>query len=150
MTAHIKRVLVGVDGSANSQRALRWAMALAAPSGGEVVVVHAVGLLTRFGDGPLVPAHAHMAEMRERLELEWCAPLASASVPSRAVLVDGAPALALLSAAEREQADVIVVGSRGEGGFAELRLGSTSQQLAEHADRPVLIVPPSQEAPHAG
>lgn len=150
MTARIKRVLVGVDGSANARRALEWAIELAAPTGAEVAVVHAAGLLTRFGDGPLVPAHAHMTELQERLEREWCAPLALAGVPYRAILADGAPVLALLAAAEREQADVIVVGSRGEGGFAELRLGSTSQQLAEHADRPVLIVPSSREALHAG
>lgn len=149
MTAQIKRVLVGVDGSANARRALEWAAALAVPTGAEIVVLHAVGLLTRLDDGELVPAHAHTAELTERLETDWCAPLAEAGVPYRAVLVDGAPVPALLSAARAEGVDVIVVGSRGEGGFAELRLGSTSQQLAEHADRPILIVPPTSEVSHA-
>jgi nucleotide-binding universal stress UspA family protein len=51
----------------------------------------------------------------------------------------------LLGAAETEQADLIVLGTRGLGGFPELMLGSTSLQMAEHSARPVLIVPPEPE-----
>jgi len=51
-------------------------------------------------------------------------------------------ALALLRAAEDEDADLVVVGSRGAGGFSDLHLGSTSHQVALYADRPVTIVPP--------
>ena len=49
--------------------------------------------------------------------------------------------MALLAAADEEDADLIVVGSRGLGGFPQLLLGSTSTQLAQHSSRPVTIVP---------
>ena len=53
--------------------------------------------------------------------------------------VDGVPAEALLGAAA--DADVVVVGARGSGGFARLRMGSVSDQVAHHAHCPVVIVP---------
>jgi nucleotide-binding universal stress UspA family protein len=53
--------------------------------------------------------------------------------------VDGIPAEALLNAAA--DADVIVVGARGAGGFARLRVGSVADQVAHHAHCPVVIVP---------
>jgi nucleotide-binding universal stress UspA family protein len=56
--------------------------------------------------------------------------------------LDGPPALVLMRAADDENADLIVVGTRGAGGLTELVLGSTSLQLLEHAGRPVLVVPP--------
>jgi nucleotide-binding universal stress UspA family protein len=141
-TAHIKRILVGVDGSDNAHRALAWAMLLAREFAAEVVALHAVGLLAHLGEGAPVPSHSHLAELREAFETRWCAPLQSGSVAHRFVLRDGAPVPVLLSVAEAEDIDVIVVGSRGAGGFPELLLGSTSHQVAEHASCPVLVVPP--------
>ena len=65
--------------------------------------------------------------------------------PHRLLFVDGAPVPILLSAAQCEAVDVIVVGSRGVGGFPELLLSSTSHQLAEHPRCPVLIVAPETQ-----
>jgi nucleotide-binding universal stress UspA family protein len=141
MTARLERILVGVDGSSNGTRALEWAMLLGRQSDGEVIAVHAIGLLAHLGPGPGVPSHAHLPELRQAFETESCAPLRNSPVPHRLLLIDGAPVRVLLSLAESEQIDVIVVGSRGVGGFPELNLGSTSHQLAEHADCPVLILP---------
>ncbi len=62
---------------------------------------------------------------------------------TRAV-VEGTPAPTLLEAAEG--ADLLVVGSRGRGGFTGLLLGSVSQQCALHAPCPLVIVPPSSGA----
>jgi nucleotide-binding universal stress UspA family protein len=58
------------------------------------------------------------------------------------MLVEGSAVTALLRVAEDEDADLVVVGSRGAGGFSDLHLGSTSHQVALYADRPVTIVPP--------
>jgi nucleotide-binding universal stress UspA family protein len=57
------------------------------------------------------------------------------------VVRDGSPVTALLAVAEDEGADLIVVGSRGLGGYPEQLLGSTSTQVAQHAPCPVAIVP---------
>lgn len=142
MSTKVERIVVGVDGSANSRRALEWAVTVAGRFGAEVVAVHAVGLLSHLGGGPPVPSHGHLDELRQLFENEWCAPLAGCDVPHRMVTLDGPPVLVLLDAASREDADLIVVGSRGAGGFAELRLGSTSHQVVQHSTRPVLVVPP--------
>ncbi len=138
----INRILVGVDGSDNARRALEWAILLGSTFDAEIVAVHAVGLLTDLGDGVELPSHSHLAELRERFESDWCSPLTESGLPYRLLSLDGPPALVLMRAASDEAADLIVVGTRGAGGFAELLLGSTSLQLVEHAGRPVLIVPP--------
>ena len=145
MTARLERILVGVDGSSNGRRALEWAMLLGRQSDAEVIAVHAIGLLAHLGPGPGVPSHAHLPELRQTFETEWCAPLGNSPIRHRLLLIDGAPVQVMLSLVESEQIDVIVVGSRGVGGFPELNLGSTSHQLAEHADCPVLIVPADPE-----
>ncbi|HET6916331.1 MAG TPA: universal stress protein [Acidimicrobiales bacterium] len=146
MTVRIQRLLVGIDDSDNARRALDWAILLAQRFGAEVVAVHAVGLLTSLHGSPPVPSHSHLGELRRLLETEWCAPLAESGVPHRMLCLDGPPVRVLLDVAAQEDADVIVVGTRGAGGFAELLLGSTSHQLAEHATRPILIVPPANGA----
>ena len=64
------------------------------------------------------------------------------------LLGEGPAAEVLLRAAER--ADLLVVGSRGRGGFAGLLLGSVSQQCAQHAPCPVVIVPPPRRGQRAG
>jgi nucleotide-binding universal stress UspA family protein len=142
MTVRMDRILVGVDGSDNGRRALEWAMLLARQGQSELLAIHAIGLLAHIGQGPAVPSQAHLEELRQEFKTRWCAPLSGSGITYRLLFVDGAPVPVLLSTAESEAVDIIVVGSRGVGGFPELRLGSTSHQLAEHSTCPVLIVPP--------
>jgi nucleotide-binding universal stress UspA family protein len=73
--------------------------------------------------------------------VEWCASLNAASVPCLSIVTDGPPAAAIIAIAEEGEADLVVTGRRGLGGFAELLLGSTTHHLAHHLDRPLLIVP---------
>jgi nucleotide-binding universal stress UspA family protein len=137
----VDRIVVAVDGSANSITALGWAADLAAVTGAEVLAVHALGLLEGSDtDGP-VPTQSHREEIRDRFETTWCAPLAEAGVPNRRMLRDGNPVSVILTVADEEEADLIVVGSRGLGGYPELLLGSTSTQIAQRSTRPVVIVP---------
>jgi len=135
------RIIVGVDGSEASKRALAWAATLATWTGGQIVAVHALGLLTRLSDDSVVPSTDRRAEVTAALEHEWCRPLADASVDYRCVVVDGDPVTSLLRAAHEQGGDLVVVGSRGTGGYAGLALGSTSQQLVRVADCPVTVVP---------
>ena len=135
------RIVVGVDGSEDSARALTWAAALVHGTAGEIVAVHAMGLLTRLDDGSVVPSMGHRDHVTSLLEQRWCRPLIESSVVHRCVVVDGDPVTGLLRTALEEDADLIVVGCRGAGGHAGLALGSTSQQIVFQADRPVVVVP---------
>lgn len=133
-------IVVGVDGSDNAARALAWAAALARQLGAELVAVHALGLLVHLGRDS-APAQSHQAEVLAQLEGPWTEAARAAGVECRCALVDGNPVTALQTAAATEGARMIVVGSRGTGGFPGLQLGSTSHQLAQHAPLPVVVVP---------
>jgi nucleotide-binding universal stress UspA family protein len=140
------KIVVGTDGSEPAGRALEWCAKYATPLGADVVVVHAIGVHYVYipasgyeAASPLSPEDR--AGLLDRVTNEWCAPLANANVPFRVVLMNQNPALAMLEAAKDEQADLVVVGRRGRGGFAELVLGSTSHALTHHLAGPLLIVP---------
>jgi nucleotide-binding universal stress UspA family protein len=137
----LERIVVGVDGSANSLAAVSWAAGLAEAMGAHVVAVHALGLLEHMAQDESVPAQPHRDEIRRRFEQEWCAPLDAAGVATRRLLRDGNAVSVLLAVAEEEHADLIVVGSRGLGGYPELLLGSTSTQVAQRARCPVTVFP---------
>jgi len=79
------RILVGVDGSATSQEALRWALCLGEAFGAEVVAIHALGLLDRWHD-PDASARSWRKTLGALVERTWCAPLArSAGAPHTAM-----------------------------------------------------------------
>ena len=140
------KIVVGVDGSEHSRRAVAWCAQYAGALGAEVVAVHAIEMpLYASPGGSYVPVppldDIDRDAMRDVLEREWCAALAAASVAFRAVVADGPAALVLMETARKEEADLVVTGRRGRGGFAELLLGSTSHQLTHHLDRPLVIIP---------
>jgi len=146
-----RRVVVGVDGSEHSARALRWAVALlegrGAETEGEIIAIHALGLLTHLDGTDLVPSSGHRGEVMELLEQQWCRPLAHTRVAHHALVLDGEPVHVLSTAATENAADLIVVGRRGVGGAPGLLIGSTSQQLVHQADCPVIVVPPEWPRP---
>lgn len=137
----VPRILVGVDGSADADRALRCAVTLAGALDAEVLAAHAVTLLAHLGPGPAVPSEQHLDEIRRQFEEDWCRSLVESGVAFRRLLVPGEPVATLLRLAEEREVDMIVVGRRGVGGAPQLLLGSTSHQLVQHAGCPVLVVP---------
>ncbi len=141
------RVVVGIDGSSNSRAAAQWAARLAGALGAEVVAVHALGLLERLEPGSEPePAEGHLTEIESLFANDWCAPLAEAGVKHRREMRYGPPVQVILEVADTENADLVVVGSRGLGGPSALLLGSTSSRLANSSRRPVVIVPlPKQD-----
>jgi nucleotide-binding universal stress UspA family protein len=143
----IERIVVGVDGSDNSLVAVEWTAGLARLLDAEVVAVHALGLLEPLGSGDPVPTFPRRAEISHLFETTWCAALAAADVGTRRLLRDGPAVSVLLAVADEVDADLIVVGSRGLGGYPELLLGSTSTQVAQNAHRPVTIVPVTVSPP---
>jgi nucleotide-binding universal stress UspA family protein len=141
-----ERVVVAVDGSDSAQRAVEWVARHAAALDATVIAVHAVEdpIYTVPPLGTVVPpllTPEVRDEIRSTMEQDWCAPLREANVAYRTVLADGHPPALVMKVAADEDADLVVVGRRGRGGFAELLLGSVSHQLSHHLRRPLLIVP---------
>jgi nucleotide-binding universal stress UspA family protein len=138
------RIVVGVDGSATSRAALRWAVRQAKFTGGTVDAVIAWEIpmvLQSYGWAPIYVEEAgdFEADARKLLDTvisEEVGPADSQRV--RSLVINGHPAEALIYAAHG--ADLLVVGSRGHGSFAEALLGSVSQHCVHHAPCPVLIV----------
>ncbi len=96
-----------------------------------------------------MPTAAHRAAIVETFENSWCAPLADIRLAARRLVRDGTPVDVLLAIAKQEDADLIVVGTRGMGNVAEQILGSTSHQLAARSATPVAIVPPNLPSQNA-
>jgi nucleotide-binding universal stress UspA family protein len=129
-----KRIVVGVDGSADGHRALAWAVEEARLRACELDVVQAWEYLGVYTVDPDSRQLAH-----SKLEAA-VAGLETSGVDVKPRLVEGRPVEALLEAAR--DADLLVVGSRGHGGLAATVLGSVSTGVVRHAPCPVVVVPP--------
>jgi nucleotide-binding universal stress UspA family protein len=137
-------ILVGIDGSAHSQPALEWAAKEAAirHTSLNVLTVHQA-VASGWGGTTLYEGDEELtAKARDAAQAETDKVLSSLQVRPESVTVTavhGIPAEEILNAGA--DADMIVVGSRGSGGFARLLLGSVSATVAEHAKVPVMILP---------
>lgn len=142
-------IVVGVDGSESAQAALRFALAEARLRDVPVRVVGAWQVpVAAVGGGFVAPDAALVRELPPEMHgtlaraLEEVGDLTS-GVEVETTVREGGPATVLLE--EAQDADLLVVGTRGLGSFRGLLLGSVSQQCAQHAPCPVVIVPPSRE-----
>jgi nucleotide-binding universal stress UspA family protein len=146
----IGKIVVGADGSAGSQRAIEWAGGRALELGSEVVAVLAVRPFGEFVmEVPPLPGNV-IPDLREALEQIWCKPLRDQGVKYRSLVVEDDPASGLLEAADREHADMLVLGAQGHGGVVHRILGSVTYKVAHRAECPVVIVPaPPHEAERA-
>ncbi|MEU2234908.1 universal stress protein [Streptomyces vietnamensis] len=134
-------VVVGVDGSPPSYAALRWAIRQARQTGAvlDVVGVYDVPGATGWSAPPVDAAFdAEHATKALSEELGSVLSRSGEVPPLEQHVVRGNPAEVLIEASDG--ADLLVVGSRGRGGFTSLLLGSVSQQCAVHAHCPVVIV----------
>ena len=142
---HAPTIVVGIDGSKSSSQALRWAVAEARLRSVPVRAVHAWSY-----SQPLVPSlvgYPYSAEsFRNAIDDRWQAKQRLERATSELgeddgierVVVEGPASQALIDAVG--EGDLLVVGSRGHGGLTNLLLGSVSQQCAQHAPCPVVIV----------
>ncbi|MDO4792377.1 MAG: universal stress protein [Buchananella hordeovulneris] len=139
----IERIVVGVDGSEVAARALSVAIDEAMRWGAELTAVAAVPMAAGMGSLSWIPTSVDresvVADVRAGLDATIETVLAGRDVNVRRHALDGNPA-ALLSEFSTA-VDLIVVGTRGRGGFAGLLLGSTSQALLNHTTCPVMVVP---------
>ncbi len=137
------RVTVGVDGSPASNEALNWAAK-------EAILRHAILEVDHVWSLPNMGYGGYVSQLDDfesdaKLLLDKIAAEATAKYPEITVeanLLQGPPAQALIE--RGMSSDMVVVGSRGHGGFTGLMLGSVSQQLVHHAAFPVVVIHPTR------
>ncbi|MQM26176.1 universal stress protein [Glycomyces albidus] len=132
-------IVVGVDGSNSSKQALAWALRHAEATDLPVTAVQAWEIPMNYGSLAMVlPATEFAEEARRSLkEIVDEAAADFPEVPVERRVKEGHPAKVLLK--EAEQAQMLVVGSRGHGGFVGAVIGSVSQYCVTHAHCPVLV-----------
>jgi nucleotide-binding universal stress UspA family protein len=143
----MNRIVVGVDGSAHARRALQWAAREAKLRGAHLSVIYAF-TLPHLGGGQTLSTEVITRVRRDAQDLIEneidALGETAAGLDVSCAAAEGAPAQVLLDAAA--EAELLVVGSRGRGGFAALLLGSVSQQCTHHASCPVVVVPAGRMA----
>jgi nucleotide-binding universal stress UspA family protein len=139
------RIVAGVDGSPSSLSALRWAVRQAGLTGAVVDAVIAwhypVVVSGGYGLAPMATAGGY--DFKENAEKVLAGAISDVVDPGsgvvvRPIVVEGNPAQVLLDASD--DADLLVVGSRGHGGFTEALLGSVSQHCVHHGHCPVVVI----------
>jgi nucleotide-binding universal stress UspA family protein len=141
------RIVVGVDGSEHSVRALRWAVDEAQARGLDIEAVitwHYPVLAADGFSGAVAPIDVEALVAGTRQALEGAIEKAVPDGPVRDAIarsvVEGSAGHVLVE--RSTDADLLVVGSRGHGGFAGLLLGSVSTQVVHHARCPVTVIRP--------
>lgn len=141
-------IVVGYDGSANAAYALGWAMRQAALQRATLTVlaVNEVAASAWTGDPAVMPQDAVMLQQaRQAAEdavTKAASELGEGERPSVTVTAKNGFAAQELVEASLD-ADLLVVGSRGQLGFPALRLGATSTKIAHYASCPIVIMPPA-------
>ena len=140
-------IVVGVDGSGHSRKALERAASEAAVHHAPLTVltVHQAvrdvyGSASQYSDDAALTDKAKEAAQAETDQV--LAALGSQPASVTVTAVHGLPVDELIKASQG--ADMLVLGRRGTGGFARLTMGSVTSQVAHHAHCPVLIVPPAE------
>ncbi|SDP30376.1 Nucleotide-binding universal stress protein, UspA family [Actinopolyspora xinjiangensis] len=135
------RIIVGVDGSAASKAALRWAVRQAELTGGDVTAVTAWDYPPIYGWE--VPGSEDITKDAARSLNEAISDaISSTSVTVHREVIHGHPARSLLDTAEEASGGLLVLGNRGHGGFLGALLGSVTQHCVAHARVPVVVVRP--------
>ncbi len=137
-----QRIVVGIDGSVDSQDALTFAFELAAATSAEILGVHAIEVRQTYPDPNnwFDPARQPWIETSDELLTQalegWTAKYPDVTVQHRGV----ADHPVLVLARESQDADLVVVGGLGRTAFSELRMGSVARGLLHHSHCPVAVV----------
>ncbi|MCC5950577.1 MAG: universal stress protein [Acidimicrobiia bacterium] len=140
----LERVVVAIDGSTGAERAAAWAATLAEQAGAELVAVHC----PEMPQAELPPEVAvQLRDEARELMTTWTAPLRDRPVELETMVIDDDPRRALPEVAERQQADLLVVGARGAGKLRQLLLGSVADAVVRTSPVPVVVVPGDRPNP---
>jgi nucleotide-binding universal stress UspA family protein len=125
----IHKILLGYDGSEDAEKAAALAAGLARRYKAVVVICHA------FGDMPVTAKPSEVRRIVDPIVERYN----KLGIATQVAIPDEMPAQGILAAAEQHDVDLIVLGSRGRGTFANLLLGSTSERVLRYAKVPVLV-----------
>jgi nucleotide-binding universal stress UspA family protein len=138
------RILIGVDGSESSKRALQWGHFLAGTTGAylEAIIVAPIAPAYAWAGAfwGAAPGESDLTGAADKLLTSTIDEVFGSERPAELVLSVAQGGAAEILLARGKSAQMIVVGSRGHGGFAGLLMGSVSAAVAEHASCPVLVV----------
>lgn len=140
------RIVVGVDSSETSLKALRWALDEAKLRGSDVELVHAFPRPELVGMTMVItlPSDEELREASEQVLSDALAAVGgSGDVTVSQRVGSGGPASVLVDVAK--DAELLVLGSRGLGGFRGMLLGSVTQQVIAHAPCPVVVITPDED-----
>ena len=140
-----KNILVGVDGSESSKKALKKAVELAKTLGAKLNIVAVVKPIELAAIDYIPPEDIEQYEMEQIEKVKPCLKEAADFARENGIepavkILEGEPAEELMDYADENNCDLIVVGYRGKGGFKKLLLGSTAGNLVKYANQSVLVV----------
>ena len=136
----MKRIMVGLDGSAASTAAVRWSATLASATGAELVGLHAYR--NPYAEVPVDEHERMLAERAQIIDQQWLRPAVEAGVRVRSQIVEGDPRRMLPATAQDGDVDLLVLGRGDQGvkpGF--FHLGSVVEHIAHDARQPLAVIP---------
>jgi universal stress protein A len=136
----LKKLLVPIDFSEVSTKALQYAIAFAREYGSELILLHVVQPALLIPEGPVA-----MMELETRVESEAAARLRQLEkgvkgIPCRSLVCVGSAAKEVVAEADRQEVDAIVMATHGRTGLARTFIGSVAEKVIRNADCPVLVV----------
>ena len=136
-------IVVGTDGSAHAERALDEAIAIAARDQAALHIVTAFpdsGMLREQVTSSSEPIHVNLSEVADMVLARAAERAQASGIAAETHSEEADPAEAILDVAQRVNADLIVVGSRGLSGLKRFVIGSVSSKVSQHAHSNVMIV----------
>jgi len=144
MSLQVRRILVPIDFSEHAGPVLEWASHLASQHGSRVLLLHVYHLPVEFEqlEGAYLPPDFWTTvrdEAQQQLDAT-AAQFRKQGIPVEALVREGYPATVIEEEARRQQADLIVIGTKGLSGLKHLLLGSIAERVVQKAPCPVLTV----------
>ncbi len=139
----LKKILVALDGSENSEKSIPWVRRYAAPASSKVVLFRAVPLEASGSHGHL----QKVEEAREYLQ-RFERQVNYMGIPCSTAVRTGPPAESILAAAEEEDADLVMMSTRGGSPVERWLMGGVTEQVLRLSPRPVLVVRSRMALPH--
>ena len=136
-------ILVPVDGSDNSYRALDAALLFSEKLGSNITVVHVMEQvpITHIGSEKLLSEFLEAYKKENQDILSKCSEIATQKgLTIKTLLLQGNPASVILDYSKQEKFDLLIMGSRGMGKFKELILGSVSSKIVHHSPCAILLI----------